>query len=181
MPPVVAHQWRPGQRYGSPIYLDAGVLIYWLHQTDPRSARAQAFIADQLVRQNKLLASVPAIDETLYRLGTIWVASSVGVSLSKFNLGSYLKRHPGALLPHHSKFVQVVTHLRAWATLVHGEGVTTGQVVDAWMDRLKRIDGVRDALHLALAEHEGAKTLATTDRDYARIKQLPFPLEIVLL
>jgi predicted nucleic acid-binding protein len=180
--PVVHRLWQSGQFLAqSPIYLDATVTIGWLSSADRLHARAVSFIGDHLADQRELQVSVLTLDETMFRLLRGMVANSRGVSPRTISLGREMKQNPKLLSAFTGNLKLAVNYVKGWATIVGAGPTTAEQIVDSWLDRCHDISGLRDALHLSLAEHSGAKTFATGDKDFRTVKVLPTAMHVVEL
>lgn len=179
---VVHRLWQSGQFLAPPpIYLDATVTIGWLSSADRLHARAVSFIGDHLADQRELQVSVLTLDETLYRLLLGLVANSRGVAPKTISLGREMKQNPKLLSAFAGNLRLAVNYMKGWATIVGAGPTTAAQIVDSWLDRCNDIGGLHDALHLSLAEHGGAKTIVTGDKDFRTLKTLPTPMHVVEL
>lgn len=179
---VVHRGWQSGQFLApDPIYLDASVTVGWLSSADRLHARATSFIGDHLAAGRSLQVSLLGIDETVFRLLRGLVATSRGVPASRIALGNEMKRNQNLLSTFTPNIEQALTYLTSWADLVDGRPASVQHIMDSWMDRCADVCGLHDAYHLSLAEHAGAKSFATGDGDFKRLKNLPTSMYVISL
>lgn len=181
MAQVVHKAWQPKFLAPPPVYLDASVTVAVLTPHDRLHARAAAFWADHIVAQHELQVSLLTLDETIFHLVRGLVAGAMGLHPNQIKLSSLLKQRRGMLAAHEQNVRLALAYLLAWVTVVDGRPSTPRAILDSWLDRFAQIDGVHDALHLGLAEHSGARSLATGDSDFLGIRSFPTPLHVVKL
>jgi hypothetical protein len=92
-----------------------------------------------------------------------------------------MKQNPNLLRSFLPNLRMAIGYLTAWATLAGSGTATPQQVLDSWLDRCNDVSGLRDANHLSLAEHCGARTFVTGDADYKRVASLPVPMQVIML
>jgi len=180
MPPVIHRTYQSPLLAPGPVYLDSSILVAFTTTHDRYYPRAVQFVGDHQVARVELQISVLGLDEALWRLARGMVARSRNIPIRQLDLGKLVKRGPSVLAPHLPQLRQAVTFMQTWATLV-APSSSPSQFVDSWLDRLSDIGGLHDAQHLALAEHTGARSFATTDRDYQQLTTLPFALMVYRL
>ena len=181
MPQVVHKTWRPKFLAPAPIYLDATVTVAVLTPRDRLHARASAFWADHVVAGHEMQVSLLTLDETIFHVVRGLVARAMNRHPNQIKLSQVLKQQPRALAAHAPNVRLAVNYLLGWTTLVGAGPAIARDILDSWMDRLSDIDGIHDALHLSLAEHSGASSIATGDGDFVGVKTLPFACQIVKL
>lgn len=174
MPQVRHRKWQSGFLAPGPVYLDSSVIVGFLKSQDRLHARSVAFVGDHLIGKVPLLVSLLGLDETIWILVRDMVRRAA--QNQRLDVAAELKKGPHVLQPHVPNVRKAVVHVRSWATLV--DQVSASDVMDSWLDRMADVGAVHDAQHLALAEHFGAKTLATGDTDFRRVTTLPFSFNV---
>jgi predicted nucleic acid-binding protein len=180
MPTVIHRTYRSPILAPGPAYLDSSVLVAFAVSRDSFHGRAVQFVGDHQVARIELQISVLGLDETLWRLARGMVARARNIPVRQLDLGKLVKQGPAVLAPHLPQLRQAVAYMTTWARLT-APNCSPNQFVDSWLDRLSDIGGLHDAQHLAVAQHTGARSFVTTDRDYQQIRQLPFALHIYRL
>lgn len=181
MPPVIHRTWQSKFLAPAPIYLDATVTVAVLNSRDRLHTRASAFWADHIVAQRELLVSLLTLDETIFQVLRNLIAAAYGKNPNQIKVGMLLKQQPGLLAAHAQNLQLALHYVLGWTRLVDGTPATPEQILSSWLDRLNDINGVHDAWHLSLAEHSGAQSVVTGDRDFQRVKSFPVPLQIFKL
>lgn len=181
MEQVVHKTWQPKFLAPSPVYLDATITVAVLSPHDRLHGRAAAFWADHIVGEHELQVSLLTLDETIFQILRGLVARAFGKHPNQIKLSQLLKKQPGLLAAHEQNVRLALAYVLGWVTLVDGRPATPGAIVGSWLSRFRDIDGLHDALHLSLAEHSGAKSLATGDSDFLRIGKFPTPLQVIKL
>lgn len=181
MPSVVHRAWQSKFLVPEPVYLDSSVTVGVLTPHDRLHQRASAFWADHIAAGRELQVSLLTLDETILQLLRGQVAKAHGKNPNQIKLGILLKQQPRLLAAFAQNLRLAVQYVLAWTKLVGGAPTTADVIVESWLDRMNDVGGLHDALHLSFAEHGGAKSFATGDRDFAQIHVLPVPLQIVKL
>ncbi len=156
----------------APVYLDTSLVLAWVRRTDLNHTRSLQFISDHLVANRELYVSLLVLDETVWKLAQ-WEFASAGASLALL-----LKQRPSLLSTRLPQLRQVVECLLGWAKLAEPGQPKAHQVLDTWFDRMADLGQIHDALHVSLAIHAGAKSLATADKGFRRLST-GVPLQLV--
>jgi predicted nucleic acid-binding protein len=169
MPAVNHASWSPGSVYAGPIYVDASVALAALVQTDRIHASATQFVIDNAAVNVELQVSLLCLDEVIYKLLQIYIASTLGVTRRQVSVGQTGKDHPSRVTAEMPKVEQAISSLLKVATVVDGRESPPTQILDEWL-AYERVHGFqRDAWHLAIAENAGSQTFVTGDRDFRRV------------
>ncbi len=179
MPAVIHRLWQSPYLATGPVYLDSSVVVAWLVSRDPHHGRAIHFAGDHLVAGVELQVSLLGLDETMSAVFRGLVAQALHQSPASIKLHQLIKRHgPSIVQPYIPAMRAAMNYVLGWATLVDVRGTDGSTVLDSWLDRLPEIGGLHDAWHLAILEESGAKSLATADADFLRLKSLPHHLTV---
>jgi predicted nucleic acid-binding protein len=147
-------------------------VLAWVRSKDQNHARVLQFITDHLVASRDLYVSLLVLDETIWKMAQ-WEFTRSGGSLALL-----LKQQPALLATRLPQLRQVIEYLLGWAKLVEPGQAKAEQVLDTWIDRMKDLGQVHDALHVSLAIHGGAKSLATADKGFRRLPT-GVPLQLI--
>ena len=155
--------------------------VAWLATSDALHQRALQFTGEHITGGRELQVSLLTIDETIYQLLRGMIARHFGHTTPKrINPGMVMKQNPTLLAAFRPQIHMAISFLLAWGTLTDC-AATARQILDSWLERFDDIGGLHDALHLSLAEHSGARSLATGDADFRSVKALPTVLQIIKL
>lgn len=176
MPTVVHRNWQSPFLAPPPVYLDSSITVAWLTTADKFHQRATQFVGDHLVATHELQVSLLTLDETIWRLiRGLLAQKQPGVR----NPAAILKAQPRLLGSFQAPMKLAVGYVLGWASLTGASIVTPQQVVSSWLDRFVDIGAPHDAMHLSIAEHSGAKSIATCDSDFRAVRTLPVPMQIL--